>query len=138
MIRKATIKDVIDISKIRKNSWQVTYKGIMPDEFLKTLEIEKMAEYLKELFKNPKINTYVYEENEILGFITFAKSEEDENIGEIYAIYLRPDKKRMGIGSKLFNYAKGLLKEKGYDKMIIWCAKGNSPSIIVYDKMGGN
>lgn len=137
MIRKAIIEDAFDIAKISKDSWQITYKGIMPDEFLNSLEILKIAKQKEELLKNPEINTYVYEENEILGFVTFSESEENKNIGEIYAIYLKPNKKRMGIGSKLFNYAKGVLKEKGYKQMIIWCAKENKPSIKFYEKMGG-
>ena len=83
--------------------------------------------------------TFVYEENnKIQGVIRIGNSEELENTGEIYVLYIDINKKRTGIGSKLFNYGRKELTKMGHNNIILWCAKENKGSIEFYKKMGGN
>lgn len=142
MIRKANIEDAKTLAKLIIDGWQTGYKGIISDDYLDNMQLDSKTEIWKEniLNQNEESKIYVYEENEeVLGVIKFGKSEETDNIHtvEIYVLYVKPDKKRMGIGSKLLNYAKEEFIKEGHKKMIIWCAKQNIPSIKFYKKMGG-
>ncbi len=56
---------------------------------------------------------------------------------EITALYVKPDLKYNGIGTKLFKYVIDEFKNKNKTKMIIWCLKDNEPSKKFYTKMGG-
>ena len=56
---------------------------------------------------------------------------------ELSVIYVRPDFKYCGIGTKLFNYVTNEFKNKNKSTMILWCLKDNEPSKKFYTKMGG-
>ena len=40
MIRLATLEDARKIAEIQVASWQVAYRGILPDEFLDQMNVE--------------------------------------------------------------------------------------------------
>ncbi|EQB86230.1 hypothetical protein J2Z44_002418 [Clostridium punense] len=40
-IRYANIKDARTLGEIHSKSWKVAYKGIVPDEILKNITVEK-------------------------------------------------------------------------------------------------
>ena len=87
-------------------------------------ELEKRWE--ENIEKNQ--NIYVYKiNNKLMGVIKFGKSENasKEKMGEIMVLYVETEGKRKGIGTKLFVFAKEKLIKEGYNKMIIWCLKGN-------------
>jgi len=56
---------------------------------------------------------------------------------EIVALYVKPELKYNGIGTKLFEFVINEFKSKNRTKMIIWCLKDNEPSRKFYTKMGG-
>ena len=56
---------------------------------------------------------------------------------EIVALYVKPDFKYKGIGTKLFEFALNEFKSKNRRKMIIWCLKENKPARKFYTKMCG-
>ena len=60
-----------------------------------------------------------------------------KNVGEVLVLYIKPEEKRKGIGTKLFTFAKNELIKQGYKEMVIWCLKGNMQGINFYKKMGG-
>ena len=139
-IIKPEIKDSFEIAKLIKEGWDSAYKGIISDEDLKNSDVEKMSERWINIIKSED-NVYIYkEENKILGVIRFGKCEEInyQNIGEIFCLYVRVEEKRKGIGTRLLEFAKNKLIEDGYNKMIIWCLKGNNQGANFYKKHGGD
>ena len=139
IIRKATIEDSYSIAKIKVECWKITYKGIVWDEYLSHLSIEKEAEKRKKKFDNSP-PFYVYEENNIIkGFIWCGQVIEDnnildENIFEIFAIYVNPSDKYKGIGTKLINFAKDEARKQNYIKVYLWCLKENFSGRKFYEK----
>lgn len=141
MIRQATENDAKNIAKIIVSGWQTTYRGIVSNEFLDNMSVEKMTEsWIKNIkTQDENNNICVYEdENNILGVIRFGKADnlQSEN-GEIHILYVKPEFKKQGIGTKLVKYAKEKLIKQKYKKMEIWCARENKSSIEFYKKMGG-
>ena len=143
MIRKAKIEDSNNIASLILRGWQTAYKGLIKQEFLDSMKKDEMNKgWKKSIFsQNENNNVYVYEkENKILGIIRFGKVDDENDIShnaEIHVLYVEPELKRNGIGSKLFNYAKNYFIEHNRKNLIIWCLKGNNPSIEFYKKMGG-
>ena len=143
MIRKAKIEDSNSIASLILRGWQTAYKGLIKQEFLDSMKEDEMNKgWKKSIFsQNENNNVYVYEkENKILGIIRFGKVDDENDIShnaEIHVLYVEPELKRNGIGSKLFNYAKNYFIEHNRKNLIIWCLKGNNPSIEFYKKMGG-
>lgn len=141
MIRQATENDAKEVAKIIVSGWQTAYRGIISNEFLDNMSVEKMTKSWEQNIKtqDENNNICVYEdENNILGVIRFGKADnsQSEN-GEIHVLYVKPELKRRGIGTELVKHAKEKLTKQKYKKMEIWCAKENKPSIEFYKKMGG-
>ena len=142
MIRKAIRDDSYNIAKLIVSGWQTAYKGLIEDKFLNSLSVEAMAPNWERniLSQDEYSNIYVCEENnKIVGVIRFGKPTDNLKSynAEIHALYVQPTLKRRGIGSQLFECAKNYFIDKNKTNMIIWCLKGNIPSIKFYQKMGG-
>lgn len=77
-------------------------------------------------------------ENKVVGFVNVGTTNEidDDNCGEIYAVYIINEYKGYGFGKKLIETGINELKEMGCDKMIIGCLVGN-PSNKFYEHIGG-
>ena len=89
-----------------------------------------------------KKNKYIVAElkREIVGFcrytLNYSKSDENAN-GEIIALYVKPNLKYNGIGTKMFSYVMNEFKENGSHRIVWGCLKENFSSRKFYEKMGG-
>lgn len=143
MIRKAIKEDSKDIALLVIKGWQSAYKGLIDDDFLNNMSVEIGKENWERVIssQNDEDNVFVYEENnKILGIIRFGIPQDKENKkynAEIHVLYVEPNLKRQGIGSKLFNFAKEIFVNQGKRNLIIWCLKGNEQGFTFYKKMGG-
>jgi len=138
-IVKPEIKEAKEIATLIKEGWSSAYKGIISEDFLKNMDLEKMTEKWKKNIEVDK-DVYIYKENnEILGVIRFGEAENSlsKKTGEIFCLYVKPEQKRKGIGTQLLNFAKDKLIKNGYEQMIIWCLKGNNQGKNFYKKCGG-
>jgi len=101
-VRKASLDDVPDIAVIAVLSWQVAYRGHLPDDFLDTLDIEKRTNGFRRLIQNPDVTFLVVNDDEetLVGYcILNTSGDEDASpaTGEIGAIYVHPDKWKRGL-----------------------------------------
>ena len=140
-IRKAKHSDIEAIAEIKVMGWQTAYKGIIDDKYLNSMSLSDQMNNYKSVYS---LNTvFIAEtENEIVGFCRFydydnAVYEDTEIDCEIREIYVRPNMKRMGIGSHLFKHTYLYLKQKGKKKLYVGCFKQNVSAIRFYEKMGG-
>jgi ribosomal protein S18 acetylase RimI-like enzyme len=114
-IRKAKYSDIKEIANIKVAGWQNAYRGIVSDEYLNNMLYSEQIEKYSITYSLDTI--FIAEkDNEILGFCRFYNYDtpiyDDLEVDcEIREIYVRPDIKRMGIGSKLFNYTLDYLKK---------------------------
>jgi L-amino acid N-acyltransferase YncA len=142
-IRKATYNDLPDIARIHVMSWQQTYVGQVPKEYLDSLNVEDRRRKWQESFdtENSKhSHLYVAHRNGVaVGFVSFGRGRDNDKAdwGEIYAIYLLQEAWGKGIGHALFKIATKKLNEEGYKKLYIWVLNTNSNAIDAYLKWGG-
>lgn len=139
MIRKIEIFDLASIQKITTVSWNETYRGIVPNEFLDELFIneEDRINKLTNKYEEIKDNYLVLDiESNVVGFVKYGKSNEYENYGEIYALYILKEYQGYGYGKLLVNEAIKNIKDMGYNKMIISCLEGNKANDF-YKHIGG-
>lgn len=138
IIRKIRKDDAYDVIHVVTISWNETYKGIVPDDFLELLKHNEQ-ERVEKFHANFSEDTYVLEvDNKVVGFAKYgtADSEEFPNTGELKALYIINKYQKYGYGRMLVDKVKETLKSMGYNKMIITCLKGN-PSNEFYKHVGG-
>lgn len=141
IIRSIKEEDIPSVVDIQISGWKTAYKGIIHYDFLNSLNRDKKIEQRR---KDYKQNGFIVAgiNKEIVGFCRYIDNNSyTQNMPEIdceiAALYVRPDLKYNGIGTKLFQFVRNEFKIKNKTRMIIWCLKENKPSIKFYTKMGG-
>jgi ribosomal protein S18 acetylase RimI-like enzyme len=74
----------------------------------------------------------------VLGFVTFGPSRDADTagLGEIYALYVDPDRYGGGLGRMLMADARERLRETGIDEAILWVLRGNERAQRFYSAEG--
>ena len=141
VIRNVRFEDLRNVSEIVVESWKTAYRGIVADEYLDSLTVDQ--NYKKRINDYTENGFIVAErDNEVVGFCRYgfenAYGEMFPDVDcELHALYVKPNCKGVGIGTKIINYVINEFKAKGYKKMILWCFKDNYPARMFYEKMGG-
>jgi len=138
--RRANIKDALAVAKVHVESWRKSFAGIVPQEFLDNLSIEKREKVFRQRLGEVNYKMFVAEtfRDGVVGFTDFGKSREDDSPfkGELYAIYLLPEWQRKGIGENLFRLCQKELIADKINSMYLEALKV-SPYKPFYKKMGG-
>ncbi|MGB2605204.1 MAG: GNAT family N-acetyltransferase [Candidatus Sulfotelmatobacter sp.] len=126
-IRAATEHDAVAISHVHVQSWRRTYAGIVPDEYLTTLnEAERVVLWREWLTRD--IRVYIADlDGEIVGFISGGAIREPVQTydAELYAMYLLEQAQRQGIGTALLKKLAESLLSHGFTSMIVWVLEKN-------------
>lgn len=142
ILRPAEVNDAEGIARVHVQSWQETYRGMVPDHFLNGLSIPRQKDRWVGSLSDPTNlyhHVFVAEENgEIVGFANygFPQQPDDEFDGELYAIYLLKSAQGHGNGRMLFTEAARGLLALGSSSMLVWVLKDN-PARGFYERIGG-
>ncbi len=139
-IRPATAEDVPQIAKVHVESWQRSFKGIAPEDYLNSMSVDKRKEVFAERLSDPTYKMLVADEaeNGVVGFIDFG-TPEFENYGygaRVYSFYLLPEFQRKGLGRRLLAYCFDRMTKDGYTSMCLDTLE-MSPYRKFYEKNGG-
>ena len=138
-IRQARFDDVAAIAHVQVESWKTTYKGIVPDAFLDTMNTEAMIQNWQTWFFADTVTIFVAEdETGIFGFASGGKIREaiGDYDAELYAIYVLHQRQRQHAGRMLSNALASSLRTSGFKSMLVWVLEAN-PSVSFYKHLGG-
>jgi GNAT superfamily N-acetyltransferase len=128
-LRPAQPEDALAVARVHVRSWQVAYRGLLPDDYLNRLRPEDRASSYAFADPDPaKPHTIVAAENGIItGFAATMPSRDPAlpSHGELAAIYIDPDHWNRGIGAALITAARTHLIELGYGDAYLWVLSGN-------------
>lgn len=136
-IRKATIDDIKDISRIHALSWEAAYKGIIPQTYLDEIKEDFWVSAYENLLNDEVLTVQVVMENGIIiGCVAYGKARDKSlfNWGEIVSIYLSPEYFGKGYGNKLLESALLDLKQSGFQNIYLWVLKQNQRARYFYEK----
>lgn len=146
-IRKATEADIPDIAEIHVAGWQGAYGGIVDQDYLDGFTVDMRIEKWQEHFDNGESQAMIaYLEGKAVGFVDYgplrtapAGTSKIRPLysSEIYALYLKPDYLRQGIGTALIVEAVQALKIQKHQSMCLWVLKDNKRGCAFYDALGG-
>jgi GNAT superfamily N-acetyltransferase len=137
LVRAATQHDASAIAHVHVQSWLTTYAGIVPDDYLASLnEAERVLLWQDWLTSN--IEVYVAElDGEVVGFISGGQIREPQQgcDAELFAIYLLHHAQRRGLGTALLRKLAESLRAKGFKGMTVWVLERN-PAKHFYERSG--
>lgn len=141
-IRQPTLEDADAIARVHALSWQSTYRGIVPDEFLDDIDVAVWAErHRRNMAEDPVdfVSHVAEAHGEIVGWALGGPNRDDslEYASELFTIYLHPDYLRRGIGRRLMAAVAGSLLAAGSGSMLVWVLSENRPARRFYEALGG-
>jgi GNAT superfamily N-acetyltransferase len=142
VIRPAVRADVDAIAEAHVKAWETTYPGIFPESVIESFTHERRQAQWREWFAGPPARSALLVAEcagVVVGFAhtgPFRGGVEPSPDGELYAIYLRQEAQRSGLGRRLFEAALDALRAARFDAMRCWVIEGN-PAAAFYEKLGG-
>lgn len=129
LLRDAQPADAVEVAGVHVRSWQVGYRGIVPDEYLDALRAEDRAPHYRFGDPDPRqpATIVALESGAICGFATTGPCPDADHAhtGELLALYVDPDRWGLGIGRTLLQGARTRLSREGFTHAILWVLEGN-------------
>ena len=140
-VREATLGDADGIARAHTDSWQSSYRGILPDTVLDRIDVGQRAETRRRILRDRSIYqlvAYDLTHDDIVGFCDAGPSRRHvPYAGELYAIYIVQRAKRYGLGQDMFERVQAHLVREGLRSMIVWVLDNNHHARRFYEAMGG-
>lgn len=127
-----TEKEIKEKAYVYWRCWHNTYKGLVSDEYLNSLNLQKCEERAFESKDNIII---AKDEDRVVGFAEFGIGKEEGCVyGEILTLYVLPEYCGQGIGTRLMKSVSEHLS--AYPQICLWVLKENKRAIRFYEKFG--
>jgi GNAT superfamily N-acetyltransferase len=140
-VREAKLEDAEGIARVHTDSWQTSYRGILPDTVLDRIDVGQRAESRRRILRDHSVFqlvAYDLTHGDIVGFCDAGPSRRHvPYAGEVYAIYLAHRAKRHGIGQEMFERVQAWLAAQDMHSMIVWVLENNHHARRFYEAMGG-
>jgi L-amino acid N-acyltransferase YncA len=148
-VRDAEEADAAGVARVHWDSWVATYAGVFPQAAFDAFPLparerlwrETARAALDEPARRCRLLVAAAADEALLGFACVGPFrahgglQADPQVGELQAIYLRPDAQRRGIGSALWRAGAGWLAQAGFREMRLWVIAAN-PAVAFYAARG--
>ena len=138
-IRPATREDLPKVAAVHVESWQRSFAGIAPENYLRSMTVERRLKAYSERECSGPYQMLVAEHPEkgIVGFGDFGPPKLPGGFeSQIYSFYFLPEYQRKGLGSRLFRRCVERIRRDGHGSLCLDSLE-LSPYRAFYDKMGG-
>ena len=139
-VRRATPADAAAIAEVHGRSWQVAYRGIVPDDVLDGLSVVQRERVWADLLARDDGGPLVLvgeHDGHVIGFCSaLTQGRDDPDHAEITAIYVDPGHWRAGAGSALLGAALAELRAAHCAAVRLWVFAGNERALAFYRCFG--
>ncbi|HEY5921828.1 MAG TPA: GNAT family N-acetyltransferase [Kofleriaceae bacterium] len=140
-VREAVVDDAEGIARVHTDSWQTSYRGILPDTVLDRIDVGQRAESRRKILCDRSVFqlvAYDVTHGDIVGFCDAGASRRHmPYAGEVYAIYLAHRAKRHGLGQDMWERVQAWLAAQDMRSMIVWVLENNHHARRFYEALGG-
>lgn len=130
--RIARLGDAPAIGVVQAAVWRSSYREVLPPEVVEQFEASSFARVWRDSLKNPPSPRHVLlvacAGEQVVGFAAVGPSidkDAEQSSGEVLALGVHPDARRIGHGSRLLNAAVDTLRGKGFVSMSVWLLAGD-------------
>jgi GNAT superfamily N-acetyltransferase len=129
-VRLAVVPDAPAVAAVQVRTWQVAYRGLIPDEVLDNLSVEARTSMWEGLI--PSGGVWVaLADDAVVGFASAGPSRDADAGHELYAIYVLSTAWGTGLG---FELAKAALGDE--PDVVVWVLDGNERARRFYERIG--
>jgi GNAT superfamily N-acetyltransferase len=143
-LRDATPADARAIAAVSVASWRAAYRGLMPDDVLAGLSVHDRERNWSDALSADESPTSVVVATVADAVVGFAAGgpplvpvdRADPSLGDLYALYVDPDRWGCGIGARLHAAVLDRLRARGYTSAGLWILDGNQRALRFYVRHG--
>lgn len=148
-IRDATIDDVAGIARVRVETWRAAYGGLVPQEILDRMDIERETarrmEHWDDMHADARCHDLVaVVDGEVVGWAMCGPARDADApaasdvraTGEVYAIYAHASRWSRGVGNALLLELERRLVADGHAAAYLWRLVGNERAEHFYEAHG--
>ena len=135
-IRPARVADAAGIADVHVRTWQAAYPHVFGAERLAGLDGEARAERWARVLRDGEAVFVSDEEGRVVAFVSVGPAQDDDQVGELYAIYALPEAWGTGAGRTLIRAGVQALREAGYRAATLWVLEDNPRARSFYETAG--
>ena len=140
-IRPARLNDVDAIAAAHVAAWREAYRGLLPESVLADLTVAGRADQWRQTLTRGISAVLLAEGRDggIAGFVSGGpRRTQLRGDAEIYALYVRAETHRQGLGRGLMRAAAEALQARGFRSLGLWVLRENAAARAFYERLGGN
>ena len=140
VFRKAGFEDLLLLAQTRQKAWDSTYRGIYPDEWIDNFDFDRHVERDRGRMMDQNQEFYLIMDAErCVGYFYYGTPHVKlkNHTFCLNALYLLPECRRQGIGTRVFAHIRQVCIQRGIDKFFNGCNVHNLPAQAFYRQMGG-
>jgi ribosomal protein S18 acetylase RimI-like enzyme len=138
LIRQARQADASALAQVFRESWQSTYRGVIPHAHLQGMIAKRAEAWWEGAVRDGDAILLVEVCGTIAGYATFGPARCGRRArGEIYELYLAPVYQGLGLGELLFEASRHALEMRHLGGLVVWALADNAPAIAFYWRRGG-
>lgn len=139
-IRPGTGDDLFMIAGVLVDTWRTTFGGLLSDAYLGGMSREEQAIRHARRMGMPGVSYLVAVEpvaDDVVGFANFGppRGRVPPDIHELYALYIRKEYQKAGIGTALVRATAVHCAGQGATSLFAWVLAGN-PNRQFYERLG--
>jgi len=135
-IRPASPDDALAIETTRVRGWRSAYRHVFPAAELDAMPIDPERWRSRLHVPPPGWTTVVCETGgRVVGFASVGPSRDEDELGELYAIYVDPDDWSTGAGRALMASAEAALAAE-HSAALLWVLEDNPRARDFYERAG--
>ena len=140
-LRVATAADVPAVARIHVASWNVAYRGIMPDPVIARTDLAYRTRFWTERIATLECPVLLIDEGgETVAFCQMIPSPDSDDdpraVGHITSIHVLPQLRGRGHGRALLDHACAEFRRRGYGQVTLWVLEGNASARRFYEQRG--
>ena len=136
-IRPAVPADMEAVGQLYTDSWQRTYRGLLPDQELDEMTAEASTKKWASYLERKENAMFVLERSgAVAGFAACRPLPERENSALLDSLHVAPEAQGDGWGRKLIAQAARWARERGYRELTVYVVQGNHRAERLYRRLG--
>jgi ribosomal protein S18 acetylase RimI-like enzyme len=140
-LRRATPADAAVVGRIHVESWNVAYRGIMPDDVIARTDLAYRTAFWQERLADPDWPIFLLEDDgaDVAFCHMIATKDRDDDptrVGHITSLHVIPARRGRGHGKTLMDHVLAEFLRRGYVEVTLWVLEENRAARAFYERYG--
>jgi GNAT superfamily N-acetyltransferase len=135
-VRRATAADARSIAEVHVRTWQGAYRHAFPTEVLDSLDVDRYTQGWRRWLSEDAPAWVAEEDGRVIGFASAGASRDEEDVAELYTIYVLPESWGSRAGHELMRAVIDWFLAEEYTNAMLWVLADNPRARRFYEREG--